>query len=97
MSILLGIQSEVNMRTYYESQAKTTYLLGDVRQGPIAPTKKRPKSARAPSHPTKKRPIPRAGPTESRGPMLGCPVSIGGFSGKGQGAAGAKNGPLCNQ
>jgi glycosyltransferase involved in cell wall biosynthesis len=34
MSILLGIQSEVNMRTYYESQHKTTYLLGEVRQGP---------------------------------------------------------------
>jgi glycosyltransferase involved in cell wall biosynthesis len=34
MSILLGIQSEVSMRTYYESQAKTTYLLGEIRQGP---------------------------------------------------------------
>jgi hypothetical protein len=34
MSILLGIQSEVNMRTYYESQAKTTYLLRDIREGP---------------------------------------------------------------
>ena len=34
MSILLGIQAEVIMRTYYESQAKTTYLLGEVRQGP---------------------------------------------------------------
>ena len=33
MSILLGIQSEVMMRTYYESQHKTTYLLGEVRQG----------------------------------------------------------------
>jgi hypothetical protein len=33
MSILLGIQSEVIMRTYYESQAKTTYLLGESRQG----------------------------------------------------------------
>ena len=33
MSILLGIQSEVIMRTYYESQQKTTYLLGEVRQG----------------------------------------------------------------
>jgi hypothetical protein len=32
-SILQGIQSEVNMRTYYESQHKTTYLLGEVRQG----------------------------------------------------------------
>ncbi len=34
MSILLGIQSEVSMRTYYESQAKTTYLLAEIRQGP---------------------------------------------------------------
>jgi glycosyltransferase involved in cell wall biosynthesis len=33
VSILLGIQSEVNMRTYYEAQGKTTYLLGEVRQG----------------------------------------------------------------
>ncbi len=33
MCILQGIQSEVNMRTYYESQGKTTYLLGEVRQG----------------------------------------------------------------
>jgi glycosyltransferase involved in cell wall biosynthesis len=33
MSILLGIQSEVSMRTYYESQAKTTYLLRGIRQG----------------------------------------------------------------
>jgi glycosyltransferase involved in cell wall biosynthesis len=33
MSILLGIQSELIMRTYYESQQKTTYLLGEVRQG----------------------------------------------------------------
>ena len=31
MCILLGIQAEVIMRTYYESQAKTTYLLGDFR------------------------------------------------------------------
>src|SRR5262249_18810535 len=29
MCILLGIQAEVIMRTYYESQAKTTYLLGE--------------------------------------------------------------------
>jgi glycosyltransferase involved in cell wall biosynthesis len=32
--ILMGILAEVIMRTYYESQAKTTYLLGEVRQGP---------------------------------------------------------------
>ena len=34
LSILLGIQSELIMRTYYESQDKTTYLLREVRQGP---------------------------------------------------------------
>jgi glycosyltransferase involved in cell wall biosynthesis len=33
MSILLGIQYEVIMRTYYETQHKTTYLLGEIRQG----------------------------------------------------------------
>jgi glycosyltransferase involved in cell wall biosynthesis len=33
MSILLGIQSEVIMRTYYETQHKTTYLLGEIREG----------------------------------------------------------------
>jgi hypothetical protein len=33
MSILLGIQSEVIMRTYYETQQKTTYLLREIRQG----------------------------------------------------------------
>ena len=33
MCILLGIQAEVIMRVYYESQAKTTYLLSEVRQG----------------------------------------------------------------
>ncbi|MDR3620009.1 MAG: glycosyltransferase family 2 protein [Paludisphaera borealis] len=33
MSILLGVQSELIMRTYYESQSKTTYLLREVRQG----------------------------------------------------------------
>jgi glycosyltransferase involved in cell wall biosynthesis len=32
MSILLGIQAEVQMRTYYESQAKTTYQLSEVRE-----------------------------------------------------------------
>jgi glycosyltransferase involved in cell wall biosynthesis len=32
MSILLGIQAEVMMRTYYESQAKTTYALGEIRR-----------------------------------------------------------------
>ena len=33
VSILLGIQSELIMRTYYEAQGKTTYLLGEIRQG----------------------------------------------------------------
>jgi glycosyltransferase involved in cell wall biosynthesis len=33
MSILMGIQAELVMRTYYESQSKTTYLLREVRQG----------------------------------------------------------------
>ncbi|WP_422931006.1 glycosyltransferase [Singulisphaera sp. PoT] len=33
-SILMGVLAEMIMRTYYESQAKTTYLLGEVRQGP---------------------------------------------------------------
>jgi glycosyltransferase involved in cell wall biosynthesis len=36
MSILLGIQSEVIMRTYYETQHKTTYLVKEIRQGPSA-------------------------------------------------------------
>ncbi len=34
VSILLGILAEIIMRTYYESQGKTTYLLREVRQGP---------------------------------------------------------------
>ena len=29
----MGVLAEMVMRTYYESQAKTTYLLGEVRQG----------------------------------------------------------------
>jgi glycosyltransferase involved in cell wall biosynthesis len=37
VSILMGIQSEVNMRTYYESQGKTTYLIGEVREGHALP------------------------------------------------------------
>jgi glycosyltransferase involved in cell wall biosynthesis len=32
-SILMGLLAEMVMRTYYESQSKTTYLLGEVRQG----------------------------------------------------------------
>src|SRR3954453_9115201 len=34
MSILMGVLAEMVMRTYYESQSKTTYLLGEIRQGP---------------------------------------------------------------
>ena len=30
-SILLGVLAEMVMRTYYESQHKTTYLLGEVK------------------------------------------------------------------
>ena len=33
MSLLMGIQAELVMRVYYESQAKTTYLLREVREG----------------------------------------------------------------
>jgi glycosyltransferase involved in cell wall biosynthesis len=33
-SILIGLVAEMVMRTYYESQAKPTYLLGEVREGP---------------------------------------------------------------
>jgi hypothetical protein len=32
VSILMGLLAEMVMRTYYESQAKTTYLLGEVRR-----------------------------------------------------------------
>jgi glycosyltransferase involved in cell wall biosynthesis len=34
VSILMGVLAEMVMRTYYESQSKTTYLLGEVRQKP---------------------------------------------------------------
>jgi glycosyltransferase involved in cell wall biosynthesis len=34
VSIQIGLVADMMMRTYYESQAKTTYLLEDVRQGP---------------------------------------------------------------
>ena len=37
-SILMGVLAEMVMRTYYESQSKTTYLLGEVRQGPARPS-----------------------------------------------------------
>jgi glycosyltransferase involved in cell wall biosynthesis len=33
-SILMGVLAEMVMRTYYESQHKTTYLLGEIRRGP---------------------------------------------------------------
>ena len=32
-SILMGVLAEMVMRTYYESQSKTTYLLGEVHEG----------------------------------------------------------------
>ncbi len=48
MSILMGVQSEIIMRIYYESQSKTTYLLGEIRQGPS--------SAAVESDPTSRRP-----------------------------------------
>jgi glycosyltransferase involved in cell wall biosynthesis len=34
-SILLGVLAEMVMRTYYESQDKSTYVLGEVRQAPM--------------------------------------------------------------
>jgi glycosyltransferase involved in cell wall biosynthesis len=36
-SIFMGVLAEMIMRTYYESQSKTTYLLGEVRQGGAPP------------------------------------------------------------
>lgn len=36
-SILMGVLAEMVMRTYYESQSKTTYLLGEVRRGSKTP------------------------------------------------------------
>lgn len=33
MSIFVGLVADMMMRTYYEAQAKTTYLLGEVREG----------------------------------------------------------------
>jgi hypothetical protein len=36
-SILMGLLAEMVMRTYYESQSKTTYLLGEVREARITP------------------------------------------------------------
>jgi glycosyltransferase involved in cell wall biosynthesis len=36
MSILMGILAEVMMRIYYESQAKTTYVLGEIRRAETA-------------------------------------------------------------
>ena len=37
-SILMGVLAEMVMRTYYESQHKTTYLLGEVKEGAGTPT-----------------------------------------------------------
>lgn len=36
-SILMGVLAEMVMRTYYESQAKPTYLMGEIRQAAPAP------------------------------------------------------------
>jgi len=36
-SILMGVLAEMVMRTYYESQHKTTYILGEVREGGSEP------------------------------------------------------------
>jgi glycosyltransferase involved in cell wall biosynthesis len=44
MSILLGVQAEVIMRTYYETQQKTTYLVGEIRQGVQADGNAKPRS-----------------------------------------------------
>ena len=41
-SILMGLLAEMVMRTYYESQHKTTYLLREVRQGRSEPETGRP-------------------------------------------------------
>ncbi len=37
ISLLMGVLADMVMRTYYESQSKTTYLLGNIRQGPQDP------------------------------------------------------------
>ncbi len=34
MSLFIGLVADMMMRTYYESQSKPTYLIGEVRQGP---------------------------------------------------------------
>ncbi len=36
MSIFVGLVADMMMRTYYESQSKTTYLLGEVREGTLS-------------------------------------------------------------
>lgn len=36
-SILMGVLAEMIMRTYYESQSKTTYLIGEIRQSTPGP------------------------------------------------------------
>jgi hypothetical protein len=42
-SILLGVLAEMVMRTYYESQSKTTYLIDEIRQrSPDEPFSARP-------------------------------------------------------
>ena len=44
LSIMMGVLAEMVMRTYYESQHKTTYLLGEVRQSPSHVNENPPKS-----------------------------------------------------
>jgi glycosyltransferase involved in cell wall biosynthesis len=58
MSIFQGLLAEMIMRTYYESQAKPTYLLGEVRQGP--PVNGRHGSAGDVSNPTPREPSTNA-------------------------------------
>jgi hypothetical protein len=37
IAFLQGVLAEMQMRTYYESQSKTTYLLGQIRQPALRP------------------------------------------------------------
>jgi glycosyltransferase involved in cell wall biosynthesis len=46
ISFLMGVQADMQMRTYYESQSKPTYLLGQLRQ----PVRQRPLDGRDDGH-----------------------------------------------
>jgi hypothetical protein len=59
MSIFVGILAEMIMRTYYESQAKTTYLLREDRDEPEA------EPAQTMSHANASEPATQAGPPRS--------------------------------